>query len=64
MLNAIEAARIRKNNEEGSPNRRDLPPPITPPLDNPNTPPNNSNNSPSQSSQNNSWFHKLFGEGE
>jgi hypothetical protein len=59
MVNAIEAARIRKNNGE-EPNRRDFPPPNQPPLDNPNTPSNYS----FPSSQDSSLVNKLFGEGK
>ena len=55
MLDAIEEARIKKNNEEDT-NRRNFP--------NPNTPPSNSN-SPSPSSQNSSskgeWIYYLGG---
>ena len=46
MLNAVEEARVKKNNEEDT-NRRDFPGPSTPPL--------NNSNSPSPSSQNNFW---------
>nr|CAG8495856.1 9072_t:CDS:2 [Entrophospora candida] len=60
MLNAIEAARIKKNNGNNGeePSRRDFPN-----IPERNVPSNNSNSS-SQSSQNSSLLHKLFGEGK
>jgi len=62
MFKAIEEAKKKKINGEKT-NGKDFPTPTQPPSNNPNMPIKDLNSS-FQSLQNNSFLHKLFGEGK